>query len=343
MASNLRRSKKTIGHSLNDTNKRVTQLQKRSAARRLAAGTVTTATLSPAVTTTLTGLQTVASGAQTTADGKNSIYYAASAPTGAANNDLWFDTANDYKLSKYNGTSWESFGLGSAAFSYIDAGKITAGIINSIQIQAGTPSGGLYPFAVTTAGAIRAISGVVGGFTLGSSALTAEVGTPGFGQSATISIQSNGAILSHYEDNGIVGSFYEDVRINNYANGGSGAIYVRGTANGGAPSTYWYTSYGPVPNSDIRLKDVLGDDVDALSLLLQVEPTKFVYKADETRKEHYGFIAQQVAERIDNIAVPGGEDENTHPWTIALMNFIPYLVKAVQQLAARVEELESRL
>ena len=341
MASNLRRSKKTIGHSLNDTNKRVTQLQKRSAARRLAAGTVTNTTLSPAVTTALTGLQTVASGAQTTADGKNSIYYDASAPTGASNNDLWFDTANDYKLSKYNGVSWEAFGLGSAAFDYIDAGKITAGIINSIQIQAGTPSGGLYPFAVTTAGVIRAISGVVGGFTLGSTTMSASSGTSGVGQSATISIQSNGAILSHYEDNGIMGSFYEDVRLNNYAAGGSGAIYVSGTASGSL-STRWYTSYGVYNPSDVRLKNVLDEEVDALSLLTDITTAKFTFKSDDTAREHFGFLAQQLYEHVPYAVMPGGEDENTQPWGIVQETLIPYLVKAVQQLAARVEELESR-
>ena len=345
MASNLRRSKKTIGHSINDTNKRVTQLQKRSAARRLAAGTVTSATLSPAVTTTLTGLQTIASGAQSTADGKNAIFYATGAPTATSVGDLWFDTDADYKLSKWNGTTWESFGLGSAAFSYIDAGKITAGILSSIQINAGTPSGGLYPFSVSTAGVLRAISGTVGGFTLGSTTLSASAGTPGIGDSATIEIKSNGAILSHYEHNDLFGpDYYEDVKINNYADGGSGAINIKGTAGPGYTlSEYWYTSYGPVgPVSDVRLKTLLDEDVDALSVLSNVLVTKYVMTADESAYEHFGFVAQQLHEHIPAAVSPGGDDLDARPWSLLQHNLIPYLVKAVQQLAARVEELESR-
>lgn len=56
-----------------------------------------------------------ADSAWTLADGKNKIYYAATAPTGAKSGDTWFDTSNDNKIHIYSGSSWDAIGLGSAA------------------------------------------------------------------------------------------------------------------------------------------------------------------------------------------------------------------------------------
>ena len=213
MASNLKRSKRTVGKRIDDLHRRVLRMQKRPAPRRigsrvvvssnLAQDAVTPVELAPdsvtqdaiapgAVTDTelasgAGGADTTFSGtaptspeigdvwfdsgdslklkrwsgsawvsmrdlgiaaaqagadaaaagaaaAQTTANGKNKVFYTASAPTAVSVGDLWFDTDEDNKLSKWNGTVWEAFGLGNAAFSNIDAGKITAGTIAAARI-----------------------------------------------------------------------------------------------------------------------------------------------------------------------------------------------------------------
>ncbi|NDB81285.1 MAG: hypothetical protein EB127_00840, partial [Alphaproteobacteria bacterium] len=71
--------------------------------------------------------------AQATANGKSKVFYATSAPSSgvSASNDLWFDTSNDNRLNKYDGSTWQNYGMGNLAISSIDAGKITAGTISA--------------------------------------------------------------------------------------------------------------------------------------------------------------------------------------------------------------------
>lgn len=47
-----------------------------------------------------------AAAAQSTADGKIVAYYQTTAPTGASNGDIWFDTDDGNKIYVHNGTSW---------------------------------------------------------------------------------------------------------------------------------------------------------------------------------------------------------------------------------------------
>ena len=101
-----------------------------------------------------TAAATAATAAQTTANGKNKVFYAASAPTAVSVGDLWFDTAQENKLSKWNGSAWEAFGLGNAAFSNIDAGKITAGTIAAGRITSASISAAEITAAQITSGTI---------------------------------------------------------------------------------------------------------------------------------------------------------------------------------------------
>jgi hypothetical protein len=78
-----------------------------------------------------------ATAAQTTADGKNKIYRQGTTPTGTFTiGDLWFDTANDNRPNRWNGTAWESYGFGNLAIGNLDAGKITTGFLAAGRIQA---------------------------------------------------------------------------------------------------------------------------------------------------------------------------------------------------------------
>lgn len=98
--------------------------------------------------------------AQETANGKNTVYYQASAPTGGTykTNDIWFDTNNGNKMYMWNGSAWtpEQFGnaaisdlsitnakiangtIESAKISNLDAGKITSGTMSAARIKGDT-------------------------------------------------------------------------------------------------------------------------------------------------------------------------------------------------------------
>jgi trimeric autotransporter adhesin len=104
--------------------------------------------------------QTSANSAKTTADGKNTVFYATTAPATAGRkiNDIWFDTANGNSMYYFSGTAWtlRQFGtnalanlsitnalianaaIDNAKIANLDAGKITTGIISADRIGAGT-------------------------------------------------------------------------------------------------------------------------------------------------------------------------------------------------------------
>lgn len=88
---------------------------------------------------TIAVAQAAANAAQTSADGKNKVYRQASAPTGTlAVGDLWFNTAQDNKPNRWNGSVWEDYGFGNLAIGNLDAGKITTGFLAAGRIAANT-------------------------------------------------------------------------------------------------------------------------------------------------------------------------------------------------------------
>lgn len=340
LVSELRRSKRTVGKRILDLNNRVSNTQKRAAPRKIAPNGINLSNLAPPVSSAITG-------AQATADGKNAIYYQASAPSNSSltTGDLWFDSDNGYALSKWDGSAWQSFGLGNAAFSNIDAGKITAGILNSIQINAGTPSGSDYPFSVSTAGVLRAVSGVVGGFTLSTSTISANYSfaSPGLTESGYVTIETDGTIESRYNYAGVMTSYYTIVRINDYGASGQGSVTVEGTASGGY-SKYLYSSSGPFNISDVRIKNVIETDTDALSIVNNINVAKFTYTDDkyDTSKEHLGFLAQQLNEHVPDAVHEGGNSVD-EPWLVSKEAVVPYLARAIQQLSSKIDDLTAQV
>jgi hypothetical protein len=102
-----------------------------------------------------------ATAAQTTADGKNKIYRQASAPTGTfVVGDLWFNTSEDNKPNRWNGSAWEAYGFGNLAIGNLDAQKITTGFLAAGRIQAASLDA-----SVLVAGSITAVEIAAGTIT----------------------------------------------------------------------------------------------------------------------------------------------------------------------------------
>ena len=97
--------------------------------------------------------------AQSTADGKNTVFYQVAAPSGTHKlNDVWFDTDDSNKMYYWNGSAWAARQFGtnaianasitnalianatiqSAKIASLDAGKITTGTLNADRIGANT-------------------------------------------------------------------------------------------------------------------------------------------------------------------------------------------------------------
>jgi hypothetical protein len=90
--------------------------------------------------------------------------------------------------------------------------------------------------------------------------------------------------------------------------------------------------------SDSRLKTETGD-ADGLSIINALRPIKFTW--NETGNEQQGFFAQEVQEIVPS-AVAGVEDEDDY-LSMDYSRLVTPLVKAVQELSAKVEALEAQL
>ena len=141
--------------------------------------------------------------AQASADGKNTIYYSATQPTGAtfATDDTWFDTDDGYKIYTWTGSAWSGFELGNNAIAAISATKITAGslaagvivtsAIDAGQISAGTINAAISMTAATiTGGTIQ--QGSSGNYILmdQTNKATIKFNVTGFANPGFISVES---------------------------------------------------------------------------------------------------------------------------------------------------------
>jgi hypothetical protein len=87
--------------------------------------------------TAIAAANNAATAAQNTADGKNRVYRQGTAPGGTlAVGDLWFNTAEDNKPNRWNGSAWEAYGFGNLAIGNLDAQKITTGFLAAARIEA---------------------------------------------------------------------------------------------------------------------------------------------------------------------------------------------------------------
>jgi hypothetical protein len=117
--------------------------------------------------------------ARTVANGKNTIYYQNTAPSGGtyAVDDTWFDSDDGYKMYTWNGTSWAGFQLGNSALAAISAEKITAGslaagVIVTSNLSAGQITTGNLDaarIATTALNANNITAGIISGITLKTS------------------------------------------------------------------------------------------------------------------------------------------------------------------------------
>lgn len=119
--------------------------------------------------------------ARASADGKNTIYRQTSQPTGGTyvTGDVWFDSDDNNKIYRYNGSAWVAVQLGGNGLaninansitsgsidasvitvSNLDAGNITTGSLSATRIGAGTISASVEMTSATiTGGTVRTAS-----------------------------------------------------------------------------------------------------------------------------------------------------------------------------------------
>jgi hypothetical protein len=94
--------------------------------------------------------------------------------------------------------------------------------------------------------------------------------------------------------------------------------------------------YGRTDVSDQDLKENIQTYSNGIDIIKSLIPKKFNFIDSE--RTQYGFIAQDIQDK--EIVIPGGEGS---PWAVDYNSIVSVLVKANQELAARVELLEAKI
>ena len=113
---------------------------------------------------------------------------------------------------------------------------------------------------------------------------------------------------------------------------GSNTAFIGGTsgAYNGANSATWSII------SDVKLKKNIVSLESVLSVISSLRPVEFDYIKDN--KHDIGFIAQEYQKIL-----PAQISEGADGMLYLNQNLVPYLVKAIQELTAKVAQLESKL
>ena len=123
-----------------------------------------------------------------------------------------------------------------------------------------------------------------------------------------------------------------------HKNPGTSQAYVGRISTSGSATSY-------VTSSDYRLKENIVPISDSISRLNQLKPSRFNF-IEEPGKIVDGFIAHEVQDIVPE-AIVGEKDEVDEdggiiPQGIDQAKLVPLLVAAVQELEARVKELENK-
>ena len=111
-----------------------------------------------------------------------------------------------------------------------------------------------------------------------------------------------------------------------------------GTYVGGISCTSSATAFPT--SSDERLKSNIVDAENTLTTLLSIKVRSFNWKIDNSHQD-YGVIAQEVAPLVpEAVLVSPGPDDYL---SVDYSRFVPRLVKAIQELAAKVQALEAKV
>lgn len=140
----------------------------------------------------------------------------------------------------------------------------------------------------------------------------------------------------------------------------NGAYFMEFTNSGGAVRAgyirYVLNSNNSIfyaDTSDARLKEKVEKNVNAIDILNSIEPVTYKWKNRDVDVDFYGFFAQDLYKSIPQAVSPGDNEEVylmddggvnvQESWGVDYGKIVPYLVKAVQELSDKNQELESRL
>ena len=210
--------------------------------------------------------------------------------------------------------------------------KDTPGL-SRIRLEGGASLADNFEFGQGTTGVtnggfeIRDVDAAVTRFVIDSNG-SVFVGATSTGGTAAAKIEANGGTDGRCMQTKVTGTGSANAITFNNGNGQVGYIATSGS------STTYSTS------SDYRLKENVNYEFDALSRVAQLKPARFnfITNADTTVD---GFIAHEVSDIVPEAIT--GEKDGEEMQGIDQSKLVPLLTKAIQELSAKVEELESKI
>lgn len=112
----------------------------------------------------------------------------------------------------------------------------------------------------------------------------------------------------------------------------------------GSDTSYSTKNFAP-SSSDIRLKENVKDcDISALPFIEAIQMRQFDWKQNGVHQE-CGFVADELEKLDPNLSIGGGYDKDGSMNEKSVNDFylLGYLTKAVQELSAKVKDLEAKL
>jgi hypothetical protein len=148
---------------------------------------------------------------------------------------------------------------------------------------------------------------------------------------------ANKRSIAIQKTSGDVADFYivcDNVTDNKFLVNGAGTIYAVNTTVQSA--------------SDIRFKENIRDLETGLSEILALKPRRFDWKEGKGMniKNSIGFIAQEVEEVLPDLVKDdwiNSPSDNTSYKSLGMTNMIPTLVKAIQELSAKVDAQAAKI
>jgi hypothetical protein len=149
-------------------------------------------------------------------------------------------------------------------------------------------------------------------------------------------------VLSQFNGSADYGFVANDT--SNAAGVGFAAFAVNGTSTGGAIGSITRNGSSSAvlynTTSDQRLKENIADADAALGTVAAIKVRKYDWK-EGGQHEDYGFIAQELAEVVNNVVSKGRTEEDM--WAVDYGKLTPLLCKAIQEQQALINDLTARI
>lgn len=92
-------------------------------------------------------------------------------------------------------------------------------------------------------------------------------------------------------------------------------------------------------SSSIKIKENVQDILDYSEILYSLRPVVFNYKKEENKFNHYGLIAEEVAEVFPDLVL---YDDKEEPYSVAYHEMYALLLNEIQRLNARLKRIENK-